>query len=69
MAVAYSGRREGWTLRPPYLEAWMRRGGTKSPKETAMIKLIGSPSGLGICGDVKRCKYAVFGRRSSHASR
>jgi hypothetical protein len=45
---AYCGRIEGWTLRPPYLAASMRRGGTKSPNETAMIRLMGSPSGVGI---------------------
>ena len=48
-STAYSGRREGCTLRPPYFAAWMRRRGTKSPNDTAMMRLMGTPSGLGIC--------------------
>lgn len=46
----YLGRREGWMLRPLYLAARRRRGGTKRPKETAIIKLIGWPLGEGIWG-------------------
>lgn len=45
---AYSGSNDGWTLRPPYL-AWLSSlAGTKRPKETAMMRLMGSPAGWGI---------------------
>lgn len=35
-----SGRSEGWTLRPPYLAELRIRGGTKRPKDTAMMRSI-----------------------------
>ena len=37
----YSGRREGWTLRPPYLASLRMRLGTKRPMETAMMRFMG----------------------------
>jgi hypothetical protein len=44
---AYSGRMEGWTLRPPYSTLFRIRGGTKRPNETAMMRFIGSSYGFG----------------------
>ena len=42
----YFGRRDGWTLSPPYSTLFRIRGGTNRPNETAMIRFIG-PSGAG----------------------
>jgi len=36
----YSGRNEGWRLRPPYLAALNISGGTNRPKDTAMMIFI-----------------------------
>lgn len=38
----YSGKREGCTFKPPYLAPQRMRGGTKMPKDTATMRLIGS---------------------------
>jgi hypothetical protein len=43
----YSGRRDGWIFTPPYLAAWSKRRGMKSPKDTATMRLMGLPPGLG----------------------
>jgi hypothetical protein len=48
----YSGRRDGWILIPPNSALLRIRGGTKRPNETAIMRLIGSPSGL---GNLKHC--------------
>ena len=45
--VSYSGNMEGWTLSPPYLAPSRIRGGIKRPNETATIKFIGKPLGIG----------------------
>ena len=45
--VSYSGNMEGWTLSPPYLAPLRIRGGIKRPNETATIRFIGKPLGVG----------------------
>ncbi len=47
--MAHLGRREGWTLRPPYSAFLRIRDGTKRPKETAIMRLISSFCGSGSC--------------------
>jgi len=47
--MAYSGKSEGCTLRPPYSEDLRILGGTNKPNETAMMRFIGSPSRFGSC--------------------
>lgn len=39
----YSGNKDGWTFRPPYLADARIRGGTKSPKDTTTTRFV--PSG------------------------
>lgn len=43
----YSGSKDGWILRPPYFALSRILGGTKTPNETAMMRLIGSLWGFG----------------------
>jgi hypothetical protein len=45
--VSYSGKRDGWTLTPPYSVLSRILFGTKRPNETATMRLIGSPSTKG----------------------
>ena len=47
--MAYFGKMEGWTLRPPYSALLRIRGGTKRPNETATMRFIGSSWGFGNC--------------------
>lgn len=54
---SYSGSKEGCTFKPPYLAALRMRGGTNSPNDTAIIKLMGP---FGVIGGYTVSEMHVF---------